>query len=79
MYIINEPAVSTPKRPARPIICRYCKTSIGNPWQCGDLTITLLAGKFTPEDKVDVATSTLTELCLNAPSIMSLSSIVRPK
>ena len=48
-------------------------------WNVGDLTITLRAGKFTPEDRVDVAIKTLMIPCLKLPSIMSLSSNVSPK
>lgn len=40
--------------------------------------ITRRAGKFTPEDNVDVATSTFKFPCRNEPSIISLSSKVSP-
>lgn len=53
--------------------------SILRPAKEGDLTITRLAGKFTPEDKVDVATITFKMFFLKAPSIISRSSIVSPK
>jgi hypothetical protein len=40
--------------------------------------ITLLAGRFTPEDRVDVATNTRTTPFRNAASTMSRSSRVNP-
>ena len=41
--------------------------------------MTRLAGKFTPEDSVEVATRTRKMPFLNAPSTMSRSSKVRPE
>ena len=50
------------------------------PWNVnGHRMMTRLAGKFTPEDSVEVATSTRKMPFLNAPSMMSRSSKVRPE
>jgi len=49
------------------------------PRNIGVRIITRRAGKFTPEDSVEVATSTLSPPNLNAPSTISLSSNVSPE
>ena len=45
----------------------------------GQRTMTRLAGRFTPADKVEVAMSTRKLPCLKEPSMISLSSYVSPK
>ena len=75
----NIPSVSTPFLPARPAICLYARVSITRPPNIGDLTMTRRAGRLTPEDRVDVATSIFTKPWRNAPSTMSLSSKVKPE
>lgn len=71
--------MSTPLRPARPTICLYVSMSSRCPLNTGVLMITRRAGRFTPEDKVEVATRTLRKPWRKAPSRMSRSSNVRPK
>ena len=75
---IHIPAVSTPFRPALPIICLYVRKSINCPWNTGVRMRTRRAGRFTPEDRVEVAIKTFSMPCRKAPSTMSLSSKVRP-
>ena len=72
------PAVSTPFLPALPIICLYVRKSISWPWNTGVRIKTRRAGRFTPDDRVDVAIKTLRIPCLKAPSTMSRSSNVKP-
>ena len=44
----------------------------------GHLTITRLAGRLTPDERVEVAINTLSAPRLNEPSIISRSSYVNP-
>lgn len=73
-----KPAVSLPMRPALPTICLYMRTSAAPERSGGQRTSTRRAGRFTPLDKVEVATSTRSVDTWNAPSTISLSSIVKP-
>ena len=52
--------------------------SISAPWKVGVLISTRLAGRLTPDERVEVATSTFSVPPLKAPSKMSRSSNVRP-
>lgn len=72
------PWESTPIRPALPTICLYERISIGWLRNDGERIITLRAGKLTPEDSVDVATSTFKVPLRKFPSMMFLSSSVKP-
>jgi len=73
-----SPAVSCPIRPARPIICLYVWESRDLPWNTGERIMTRRAGRFTPELKVEVATSTLKAPERKQASRMSRSSNVKP-
>lgn len=72
------PIVSTPFLPARPDICLYVSGSNKCPLNVGVRIMTLRAGRFTPEERVEVAARTLTTPWRNAPSSTSRSSKVNP-
>lgn len=78
--VINEHLCgrTRPVRPARPIICLYVREFIGLPPNNGERIMTRLAGKFTPELNVLVATIIFNAPILKPFSIMSRSSVVRP-
>ena len=50
-----------------------------DPPNTGDLMITLRAGRLTPEESVEVASRTRRDPERKPPSMMSLSSKVRPE
>lgn len=71
--------MSTPFLPARPDICLYVSGSNKCPLKVGVRIMTLRAGRFTPDERVEVAARTLTIPWRNAPSSTSRSSKVNPK
>ena len=75
----NSPTVSTPFLPARPTICLYVRISRIRPLKIGVRIITRRAGKFTPDERVEVAAKTRIWPWRKALSMISLSSKVRPK
>lgn len=67
-----SPLVSRPARPALPVICLYLVASRYSSPTLGCRSMTLLAGRFTPAARVDVAVRTLI-----IPSLKQLSTASR--